>query len=172
MFACFYLVQWMILRKLPQGGHTAQFRHHMGPHIMGDQLVTLEVCAMDPHLRQHPITAGVRGQEDRIQRTRFLLELKEKNIIDVMSVLVTMAGFPTCARSHLDGDGHHLSLWVKVEEAQWGRKVRLLSIYPVTFKPVQNFIVQQINVSFLSHQKHKVKIISHKSHKSENCKVT
>lgn len=71
-----HLVQGVVLRKLPQRGNAAQLRHHMGPHVMGDQLVTLEVGAVDPDLSQQPVTAGVRGQKDRVLRTGRLLELK------------------------------------------------------------------------------------------------
>lgn len=40
--------------------------------------MTLEVCSTNPHLSHKPITAGVRGQEDRILRPRGLLQLKQE----------------------------------------------------------------------------------------------
>ena len=71
-----HLVQWVGLWQLPQRGHAAQLSQHVRAQVVGGQLVTLEVCAVDPHLSQQPITAGVRGQEDRVVRAGGLLQLR------------------------------------------------------------------------------------------------
>lgn len=73
------LVQRVRLRELPQRGHGAQLRQHVGPQVVGDQLVTLEVGAVHPDLCQQPIRACVGGQEDGVLRTGSLLQLKEGN---------------------------------------------------------------------------------------------
>lgn len=71
------LVQRVRLWELSQRGHTAQLSHHVSPHVVGGQLVTLEVRAANPDLSQQPITAIVRGQEDRVLRTGCLLQLRK-----------------------------------------------------------------------------------------------
>ena len=75
-----HLVQRVQLWELPQRGHAAQLGQHVSPQVVGAQLVTLEVCAVNPDLSQQPITAGVRRQEDRVQRTRALLQLQREEI--------------------------------------------------------------------------------------------
>lgn len=55
--------------------------------------------------------------------------------------------------AHLDGDGDQLSLLVQVEKTQRCRHVRLLSVDHVGRDVVQNRVVQQVKVSFLSHDR-------------------
>lgn len=72
------LVQRVWLWELSQCGHAAQLSHHVSLQKMGGQLVALEVGTVNPDLRQQPITAPVRGQEDWVLRTRCLLQLKAR----------------------------------------------------------------------------------------------
>lgn len=76
------LVQGVDLWQLSQRGHATHLPQHVGPQVVRGQLVTLEVCAVNPNLSQQPITAGVRGQEDGVLRARRLLQLKEVDLID------------------------------------------------------------------------------------------
>lgn len=62
--------------QLSQRGHAEQLPQHVGPQVVRHQLVTLEVCTVNPNLSQQPITAGVRGEEDRVVRAGCLLQLK------------------------------------------------------------------------------------------------
>lgn len=84
------LVQRVDLRQVSQRGHTDQLPHHVSPQVVRGQLVTVEVGAVDPNLRQQPITAVVRGQEDRVLRTGRLLQLKEKTIVDIWDHVRTL----------------------------------------------------------------------------------
>lgn len=77
------LVQRVEVRQLPQRGHADQLPHHVSPQVVRRQLVTVEVRAVDPNLRQQPITASVRRQEDRVLRTGRLLQLEERAIVDI-----------------------------------------------------------------------------------------
>lgn len=70
-----YLVQRVQLGELSQCGHAAQLSQHVSPQVVGRQLVTLEVGAVNPNLCQQPITARVRGQEDRVLGAGGLLQL-------------------------------------------------------------------------------------------------
>lgn len=75
-------MQRVQLWELSQRGHAAQLPQHVSPQVVGGQLVTLEVCVVNPNLCQQPITAVVRGQEDRVLRTGCLLQLKKEKITD------------------------------------------------------------------------------------------
>lgn len=74
-------MQGVLFWQLSQRGHTAELGHHVGPQVVGDHLVMLEVCTVNPHLCQQPIRARVRGQEDGILRAGVLQELKDSKVI-------------------------------------------------------------------------------------------
>lgn len=68
-------------RQLPDGGSAAQLCHHVSAEVVRVQLVTQKVRQTNPDLCQQPITARVRGQEDRVQATRLLQELREQQAL-------------------------------------------------------------------------------------------